>query len=990
MNSRTFTEPKNKNSTTFSPVFGKKLPDRIFTPESANKVRDLSSPNFGRNFGDVKVESPSFKQSCSLSLSGPAHFPFGGACHTCPPRVQAKLKIGQPGDKYEQEADRVADQVMRIHDTIVHDQIKSTAINLQTKGISEKTSDVSPQIESNIKSLSSGKGQPLPESTITFFEPHFGDLSQVRVHSNSISSKTADTIKAKAFTVGNNIIFGTGQCLPGSKTGKKLLAHELTHVIQQTHASPICNQMLIQRVSAGEWFSRFFGGGTFSDKELKDYLYFLDVEDRIENDFDSDNKAREIVQRWKQGRVDYYLSIRRKVLLIKEMISGFTGDDDERAILDLIEGSNDAEVAIILDKSQGVGVDEIRNEFHTEEAVALERFLEAWSKKRSKDLRPQEAVSKKATIENIVVDQKETQTVTIHWTDGRKETDICSTGKGFCCVDTSGGASSAGWSGVESNVKSTNRTPVGNFHVRWKREKRPSGIKFWTHFHTRPIALHSYWPVDGTALSHGCVRLKPPMAEKIFNGSVSAEEKSRKYATNVKVINTPTPRCDHPLLQREWAKDFQTAGKPLDRERTDAKPPKDKEKHKREQKDIEDCRYAIRKSLGITNKISKKEMKDAIKKLSEAMGDFPENIPSSTSAGTLRTIYSVAEEIPRCHLKLALSRKILSKSDAGLALEVLKSLRSIPHKLKEIISKIPRKKYQQFPAMLSEKEKNENLRFLMEMEMIRTSGMTLDEMSLEQKKFLELAASKEGISVGEYIRGEAKKKGYGGNEVTWWPSLTPKEKQEWINTFKEKLKEVKAQAPVEILKLIQSAEKAGGGIQFKPERAEELGAYAFRDGAVLGVGKLWIEAAKKDVKNVFANIAHELGGHRAYGATLSWEIMGKTLSKLPESEQDIAKGGKKHPWTVYAYPETELYAELHELPHTVAGSIGDDPRKAKKGYKEGGVEKELNRIKGAFAPKVAEAILRGFRRRIYLDPSITKDARKFFDAKVLKIFKIKF
>ena len=95
MNSRTFAEPKNKNSTTFAPVFGKKLPDRIFTPESVNKVHELSSPNFGRNFGDVKVESPSLKQSRPLSLSGPDHYPFSGACHTCTPRFQTKMKINK-------------------------------------------------------------------------------------------------------------------------------------------------------------------------------------------------------------------------------------------------------------------------------------------------------------------------------------------------------------------------------------------------------------------------------------------------------------------------------------------------------------------------------------------------------------------------------------------------------------------------------------------------------------------------------------------------------------------------------------------------------------------------------------------------------------------------------------------------------------------------------------------------------------------------------
>ena len=142
MNSRTFAEPKNKNSTTFAPVFGKKLPDRIFTPESVNKVHELSSPNFGRNFGDVKVESPSLKQSRPLSLSGPDHYPFSGACHTCTPRFQTKMKINQPGDKYEQEADRVASYV--VNETSLVPKLTSrerSALPIQRQEIKKGTTE---------------------------------------------------------------------------------------------------------------------------------------------------------------------------------------------------------------------------------------------------------------------------------------------------------------------------------------------------------------------------------------------------------------------------------------------------------------------------------------------------------------------------------------------------------------------------------------------------------------------------------------------------------------------------------------------------------------------------------------------------------------------------------------------------------------------------------------------------------------------------------
>lgn len=130
--------------------------------------------------------------------------------------LQAKLRIGRPGDIYEQEADRVTEQVMRMPD------------------VSGQTKD----IEANINALRSG-GQPLPESVRSFFEPRFGhDFSKVRVHSGADAGQSARDVDAKAYTVGQNIVFGAGQYAPNVNEGQQLIAHELTHVVQQ-QAAPI-------------------------------------------------------------------------------------------------------------------------------------------------------------------------------------------------------------------------------------------------------------------------------------------------------------------------------------------------------------------------------------------------------------------------------------------------------------------------------------------------------------------------------------------------------------------------------------------------------------------------------------------------------------------------------------------------------------------------------------------------------------------------------
>ncbi len=174
--------------------------------------------------------------------------------------LQPKLTVGAVNDKYEQEADRVADQVMRMPDADVAQQIASDVIqplkiqrvspqrkvaalinqlsrgefSLQAKGESTLATDEIPSdTESKISGLKSC-GQPLDLATRQFFEPRFGhDFSNVRVHTNSQAAETAKSINARAFTLGNHVVLGDGQYQPSSTDGRKLLGHELTHVIQQ-------------------------------------------------------------------------------------------------------------------------------------------------------------------------------------------------------------------------------------------------------------------------------------------------------------------------------------------------------------------------------------------------------------------------------------------------------------------------------------------------------------------------------------------------------------------------------------------------------------------------------------------------------------------------------------------------------------------------------------------------------------------------------------
>ncbi len=174
--------------------------------------------------------------------------------------IQPKLTINTPGDSYEQEADQVAEQVMRMPEP---QPVASTIASGRTEGVQracscggecdeckKKQHGVQPvrvQLKS-ARSTSAGlkeapslvhdalrsPGQALSPASRAFFEPRFDrDFSQVRVHTGPVAASAAESIFARAFTAGSHIVFGAGQGSFDSSEGRGLLAHELSHVVQQ-------------------------------------------------------------------------------------------------------------------------------------------------------------------------------------------------------------------------------------------------------------------------------------------------------------------------------------------------------------------------------------------------------------------------------------------------------------------------------------------------------------------------------------------------------------------------------------------------------------------------------------------------------------------------------------------------------------------------------------------------------------------------------------
>ncbi len=168
---------------------------------------------------------------------------------TTPVRIQPKLMVNASGDAYERDADRVAEQVMRMPEPRLQracecggggcskckaEQTHGGHGLLQTKpvGTGGTSRTAAPAV---VHEVLRSSGQPMAPSARAFFESRFGhDFSGVRVHTDARASEAARAVRAKAFTVGRELVFGQGQYSPETERGRALLAHELTHVVQQS------------------------------------------------------------------------------------------------------------------------------------------------------------------------------------------------------------------------------------------------------------------------------------------------------------------------------------------------------------------------------------------------------------------------------------------------------------------------------------------------------------------------------------------------------------------------------------------------------------------------------------------------------------------------------------------------------------------------------------------------------------------------------------
>jgi len=176
----------------------------------------------------------------------------GRPCAACaaaaadrPEQDLRRLTISRPDDPSEREAERVADCVMRTATPVLQRKCASCEEEehklhrkaLDTPAVDRAAGGAVPAVVH--QALEAGGGSPLDPGTRAFFEPRFGtDFEQVRIRSDRQAAEAAAAVNARAFTAAGSIYFASGEYRPQSNAGRRLLAHELTHVVQQSPTTP--------------------------------------------------------------------------------------------------------------------------------------------------------------------------------------------------------------------------------------------------------------------------------------------------------------------------------------------------------------------------------------------------------------------------------------------------------------------------------------------------------------------------------------------------------------------------------------------------------------------------------------------------------------------------------------------------------------------------------------------------------------------------------
>jgi len=268
----------NLQTRPFAPLQVDSSQDHQITDSASTETKDTSSKNILQRLISTSNPDPVV----------PVQRKFHYRLQSSRMAIQAKLSIGEPNDKYEQEADataaKVVQQINAPQDQSVQRQgeMQESDDELQMKSLVQRRENIgggeaSTDLESSIQSARGG-GQSLDAGLQTKMGQAMGaDFSSVKVHTDSQSDQLNQSIQAKAFTTGQDVFFRQGAYDPSSQGGQELIAHELTHVVQQGGANNIQAKPVIstiQRVKLKDRIKSYVKNkakslGSFGEKSKK-------------------------------------------------------------------------------------------------------------------------------------------------------------------------------------------------------------------------------------------------------------------------------------------------------------------------------------------------------------------------------------------------------------------------------------------------------------------------------------------------------------------------------------------------------------------------------------------------------------------------------------------------------------------------------------------------------------------------------------------------
>ena len=217
---------------------------QVTMPEMTNAVRPvlgMKPHKRGLAGNHTRVAERFLQRKCACS----------GQCEKCKKTdevtlghaLQTKISLGAPGDRYEQEADRVSEQVLT---TSTNSSVENSPPRIQR--FATQSSGETAAAPKSVDDVLSSPGRPLNPGLRRDMEQRFGyDFSQVRVHSGAAAGNSAGEVNAHAYTVGRDIVFGPGRFAPTTQEGRRLIAHELTHFVQQSEPGVGAKSTKVQR-----------------------------------------------------------------------------------------------------------------------------------------------------------------------------------------------------------------------------------------------------------------------------------------------------------------------------------------------------------------------------------------------------------------------------------------------------------------------------------------------------------------------------------------------------------------------------------------------------------------------------------------------------------------------------------------------------------------------------------------------------------------------